>query len=283
MEFIKKHKLFTIIVIISMFFIFLIGASYEKEKVTFVEDGVAIALNPLQNVVYKFNYKVKDNFKFLFDYKEVKKENEELLKANKEFKRYELQNKLLEKENKRLREMLNFVKSSTEEYEYIGCDIIGISGNSFFDGFEINKGTKEGIKKRMVAITADGLVGQVTSVGTNWSIVQTLANENIAVAGYIERTSVNNGIVKGDKRDDNELFCKIEIPTLEADIKEGDVVLTSGIGKIYPKGIEIGKVIQIIEDKGKVSKYGLIEPYVDINKLEEVFIVIPKEIREVEY
>ncbi|KYH34478.1 cell shape-determining protein MreC precursor [Clostridium tepidiprofundi DSM 19306] len=283
MRFVDKHKLSIITACLSLVFIVLINYSANSERVTFVEDGTAVILNPVQGILYKLNVNIKETFGFLFNYKRVKEENKRLKEINNKLQRFEIENKLLKKENNRLRKMLNFIQSSTEDYKYIGCDIIGISGNSFFDGFIINRGSKDGIKKRMVAVTADGLVGQVTAVGTNWAIVQTLSNENIAVAGYVERNSFNNGIIKGYKDDDNKLLYRIEIPTLESDIKVGDVILTSGIGRIYPKGIKVGKVINVIDDKGQISKYGIIKPYVDINRLEEIFIVIPKEERNVKY
>lgn len=282
MEFIKKNKLLVVICVLTIGFLVLIAYTSQKEEVCFLENGVGVTINPAQGIVYKVCNNIKSSFDFIKNYDEVKQENEELRKKKSEMARNAIENKLLKKENEKLRAMLDF-KETRSEYDYIGCDVIGIRGNSFVDGFIINRGTKDGIKKTMVAVTADGLVGQVTSVGSNWAIVQTLANENIRVAGYVERTSENNGMVSGYKDDDNNLLAKIEIPTLESTLKKGDIILTSGIGQIYPKGIRIGEVIEVEEEKGKVAKRGIIKPYVEINKLEEVLIVIPKETREVIY
>ena len=60
-------------------------------------------------------------------------------------------------------------------------------------------------------------------------------------------------------------------------VKEGDIILTSGLGYFYPKGLRIGEVISVSEDKVKVNKSAIIKPYVDFNKLEELFIIIPKD------
>lgn len=282
MRFIRKNKLLILIVVLSIGFLILIARSAQEENMSALENGVGVPVNSIQGVVYKACNKVRGSFDFLVNFKEIKKENEELKKMKSEMESNAIENKLLKKENEKLRAMLNF-KESRSEYSYEGCDIINVSGNSFLDGFVINKGTTDGIKKRMVAITAEGLVGQVTSVGVNWAIVQSLANENIKVAGYVERTSENNGMVSGYRDDNNNLLAKIEIPTLQSTLKVGDIILTSGIGEIYPKGIKIGEVIEVNEDIGKVSKVGIIKPYVDINKLEEVLIVIPKEIRDIKY
>lgn len=66
-------------------------------------------------------------------------------------------------------------------------------------------------------------------------------------------------------------------------VKEGDVILTSGSGNIYPKDIKIGEVIGVTEDKVKLMKVAIVEPYVDYNKLEELMVIVPKDKREIKY
>ncbi|SHI02648.1 rod shape-determining protein MreC [Clostridium collagenovorans DSM 3089] len=283
MKFLKKNKLAILIVVLSIGFLVLIGTSTKSPNTNLAENGIGAVLNPIHRVLYKVGTKVRSSFSFITNFKEVKNENNELKDQNRELKNKALGYDILKKENDRLRSMLNYVESSSNDYSYIGADIIGISGNSFLDGFIINHGSDNGIEKGMVAMTGEGLVGQVTSVGSNWAIVQSLSNENIAVAGYVERVSENNGIVKGYRDDNNRLLAQIEIPSLESEIQKGDIILTSGIGGIYPKGLKIGEVIEVTENKADISKTGIIKPYVDINKLEEIFIVIPKEKREVKY
>lgn len=277
-----KNKLAVVIIILSVTFLSLIGYSVNREKMSFVENGVGTTINSVQGIFYKGFYKIKNSFKFITNISKVKTDNEELRKANSEFQTKALEYDTSIKENARLRKMLDFSKQ-TEKYKYVGADIIGVSGNSFSDGFIINKGTNKGIKKRMVAITGDGLVGQVTSVGDNWAIVQCLSNENIAVAALVQRTRDNKGIVKGYKDENNKLLAEIQRLSLDSSIKKGDVIVTSGLGAIYPAGIRIGKVLSVYEDKGEVMKGAIIEPYVDFAKIEEVFIVIPKENREIKY
>lgn len=277
-----KNRLAVVIIILSVTFLSLIGYSANREKMSFVENGVGVTINSVQGLFYGGFYKVRNSFKFITNFSDVKKENDELKKANSEFKIKALEYDTSIKENERLRGMLKF-SDQRAEYNYIGANIIGLSGNSFSDGFYINKGENKGIKKRMIAMTGEGLVGQVTSVGSNWSIVQCLSNENIAVAGLVERTRDNNGMVKGYKDENNKLLAQIEGLSLDSAIKKDDVIVTSGLGRIYPARIRIGKVLSVYSDKGKVMKSAIIEPYVDFTKIEEVFIVVPKDTREIKY
>ena len=277
-----KNKLAVVIIILSVTFLSLIAYSAGRQKMSFVENGVGVTINSVQGLFYVGFNKIKSSFKFITNISDVKVQNEELLKAN-----MELQNKVLEydnlkQESERLRTMVNFSKAR-DEYNYVGADIIGISGNNFLDGFIINKGENKGIKKRMIAMTGEGLVGQVTSVGNNWAIVQCLSNENIAVAALVQSTRDNNGIVKGYKDENNRLLAEIQRLSLDSGIKVGDVIVTSGLGGIYPAGIRIGSVLSVHEDKGEVMKSAILEPYVNFAKIEEVFIVVPKEDREIKY
>jgi len=249
---------------------------------SFVENGVGVTINSVQGLFYNGFYKIRDSFKFITNFSEVKKENEALKKSNSEYQSKALEYDVLKKESERLRSMLNF-STQRDEYNYVGANINGLSGNSFSDGFIINKGENKGIKKGMVAITGEGLVGQITSVGNNWSIVQSLSNENIAVAALVQRTRDNNGIVKGHKDKNNKFLAEIDRLSLDSGIKKGDVIVTSGLGGIYPPGIRIGNVMSVHEDKGEVMKSAIIKPYVDLEKIEEVFIVVPKETSEVKY
>ena len=282
MKFWKKNKLIIIIICLCIGFFALIGYTSKRSNINFAGNGVGIILNPIQELFYKVNSKIKNTVSFAFNFSKVKDQNEELKKENAKLKNSIIDYENIKKENKRLRKMVSY-ENENDKYKYIGCSVLGIAGNSYLDGYIINKGTNDGISKRMVAITSEGLVGQVTSVGSNWSIIQTLGNENISVAGFNQRSQEANGIVKGYKDDSNNVLAKMETSNLEADIKEGDTILTSGLGQIYPKGILIGKITKIIEDKGQFVKYGIIKPAINMSKLEEVFIVVPKDKRQVKY
>jgi rod shape-determining protein MreC len=277
-----KNKLAVIVILLSVSFLGLIGYSVQKDKMFMVENGVGSAINSVQGVVYKIGSKIKGSFSLVLNIGNIKSENEELKEQNEKLKFNATQNELLRKENDRLRDMLNFADIN-KQYNYIGVDILGLVGNNFLDGYVINKGEKDGIKKGMIAIEGEGLVGQVTSVGSNWSIVQSLCNENMAVAGYVLSTEESNGIVKGYKGNEDKFLAEITGLSLDSKIKEGDTILTSGLGKVYPKGIKIGEVLEVYEDRAKVVKSAIVKPAVDFNKVEQLVIIVPKEERDVKY
>lgn len=277
-----KNKLAVTIVVLSVSFLILISYSVKREKVSVVENGVGVTLNTIQYGAIKAGNTIKGSLSFILNFTNVKKENEELKQENDK-----LQNELVEynsalSENQTLKDDLNF-KNQRSEYNYVGCNVIGKSGGNFLDGFIIDKGQKDNIKKGMVVITSKGLVGQVTSTASNWSIIQSISNENIAVSGMVETANETNGIIKGYKDENNKLLAKLYYLPLDSNIKKGDVILTSGFGNLYPKGIRIGEVTDIEEDKGKIMKNAVIQPYVDFNTLQQVLVVIPKDLRDIKY
>lgn len=276
-----RNKLAVTIVLLSVTFLILISQSVKRSNISFAENGVGVTLNSVQSVFYGINSKIRNSLSFIFNISNIKAENDQLIKKNSELESKALDYDALKNENDRLRNALNFTSQRTE-YNYVGCDIIGKSGGSFLDQFVLNKGSKDGIAKGMIAITDQGLVGQISSVGTNWSVIQSLANENLAVSGMVESTGENSGIVKG-YISDSKFLAKLDYLPIDSKIKNDDVIMTSGLGGIYPKGIRIGYVTSVQEDQGRVVKVAVIQPYVDLNKIQEVIVVIPKNKLEVKY
>lgn len=277
-----KNKLAATVIVLSVAFLGIIIYTMNNEKKDAVSSSLGSAINPLQKVVYTIGDRIKESLDFFLNFSNVKNENKDLTKENTELKNKLLEYDKLKEENDRLREVLNF-KNSKDNYEYIGTEIIGYSGESFSDGYIIDKGENDGLKKDMVVISDKGLVGQVTSTGSNWAIVESLLNENIAVSVMVNSTRETTGILKGYVTRTNNGLTKVTNLPLDSEIKEGDVILTSGLGQIYPKEIRIGEVISVESDEIKVMKTAIVKPYVDFNKLEELFVIVPKETREVKY
>lgn len=277
-----KNKLAVTIIVLSVSFLGLIAYTVKKDNRSIIESGAGSTLNPVQSLLYKGTNRIKETLDFFLNFSEVKAQNKELINKNQELEDELTTYSDLKEENDRLRQVLNFTEERNN-YNYIACDIIGNSGGSFLDGYIVNKGTNDNIQKGMIVIAAQGLVGQVTSVGNNWSIVQSLVNENIAVSVMVESTRDATGYIKGFKDSQNRNLAKVYDLPMDSEVKEGDVIVTSGVGMLYPKEIRIGEVTSVEEDKIMVMKSAVVKPYVDFNKLEELFIVSPKDTREIKY
>ncbi|MBS6183630.1 MAG: rod shape-determining protein MreC [Clostridium celatum] len=270
-----KNKLAVTIVVLSVAFLGIIIFSLKSNS-SIISSGVGSVISPLQKIVYNANDKIKGSFDFFINFSKVKQENEELAAKN-----AELENKLIEynrmkEENTTLREMFDYSQAN-KNYNYLGCNIVGYSGGNISNGYIIDKGTNDGVKKDMIVITPAGLVGKVTKSESNYSIVQTILNENIAVASMVESTRETTGILQGITDSKNKNLTMLSNIPIDSEIKEGDVILTSGLGGMYPQEIRIGEVVSVEVDSVGIMKKAIVKPYVDFNKLEGLFVVVPKE------
>ena len=277
-----KNKLAVTIIVLSVAFLGLIINSLENVEKDAVSSGIGSAINPLQKTIYSITDGIKGTLDFFLNFSEVKEENIKLTKENIELKNELLEYETLKEENDRLKEILNYTDSKND-YNYIGCEIIGYSGESFLKGYIINKGENDGLQKDMVVISNKGLVGKITSTGSNWAIVESILSENIAVSVMVNSSRENIGILRGYLSGSNKAITEISNIPMDSNIKEGDTIVTSGLGEVYPKEIRIGEVIKIETDEIKVTKTAIVKPYVDFDKLEDLFIVVPKDTREVKY
>ena len=277
-----KNKLAVTIVLLSVAFCGMIIYSLQSDA-NGISSSVSTVVSPLQKIVYNINSRVKETVDFFLNFSEVKLENEELKKKNTKLANELIEYESLKDEVERLREALNFTESKNN-YKYVGVNIIGYSGNSLSDGYIIDKGSNDGIDKNMVVVSSKGLVGKVTKVASSFAIVQSILNENIAVAVMDQQTREATGVLQGlsDKKDNN-MTVVYNLP-ISSDVKEGDIIITSGLGKIYPKEIPVGTVVSVEEDNVRVMKSAVVEPFVNFNEVEELFVVIPNSnIDEIEY
>lgn len=276
-----RNKLAVTIVVLSVAFFGIIIFTLKKES-SGIASGVGTVVSPLQKIVYKVNDNVKSSVDFFLNFAKVKEENENLKAENLELKNQLIEYSRMKEENVRLREVFNYAESKSK-YNYVGVDIVGYSGGNISDGYIIDKGTKDGVEKDMVVVSAEGLVGKVTRAETNYSIVQSVINENIAVSIMVESTRETTGILRGVTDSKNRNLTKIYNLPIDSEIKEGDVILTSGLGMVYPKEIRVGEVLSVETDSVRVMKNAIVKPYVDFNKLEELFIIIPNDKIEMKY
>ncbi|WP_297634075.1 rod shape-determining protein MreC [uncultured Clostridium sp.] len=279
---VRKNKLAVTVVVLSVVFLALISWSFKSSQENIISNGAGAALNPIQKITYTINSKIKGFVDLCLNFTEVKDQNVQLEAENAQLKNQLLQYSGLEAQNDQLRKVLNF-ETENSEYNYIATHIIGYSGGNILDGYIIDKGTDSGIKKGYVVIAPNGLVGQVTSVGSNWATVQSILNENIAVAVKVQNTNDNTGILRGVRQNQTTANAEVENIAMDSNIKAGDTIVTSGLGGIYPQNILIGTVQSVSTDNVNIMKTAIIKPAVNFNQIDSLFVVAPKNTRDINY
>ena len=276
-----KNKLTVTVIVLSVAFLGLITATASRNTKG-IEGIAGDTLNPIQKVAYNMNRGLKDFVDIILNFSSVRAENKALSRENDQLKNKIAESADLEEENERLKSLLD-LKDRNANYDYIATNIIAYAGDGVIDGYIGEKGKNDGIEKNMVVISSGGLVGQVSSVANNWSIVQTIVNENINVSVMDEKNRINTGILQGYTTNTNEYLLKVSNFPMDSDVQEGDEIITSGLGMLYPKEIRVGEVVSVEEDKVKVMKTAIVKPSVDFNKLEELCIIAPKDTTDIKY
>jgi len=171
-------------------------------------------------------------------------------------------------ENIRLKNILSLKTKSS--FKLIAARVIARAPDSWSSSLVIDKGSYHGIRRGMSVITYLGLVGRIIETTNSTSKVMLLSDPNLGVSSLIQR-SRQEGLICGTLG--NNLIMKY-LPE-EADIRLEDIVVSSGLNNTYPKGILIGRVIEIGREFSGLSRYCVIKPAVNPSNIEEVLVVIP--------
>ena len=174
-------------------------------------------------------------------------------------------------ENVRLRELLSY-KQTAKQFDLLAARVIGRDASLWTSTIIIDRGAQDGVRENMPVVTGKGLVGHVTEVAPISSKVQLILDARSSVGTLIQRSASRvTGIVVG-AADNPYMPQMVNIPR-NADIEDGDIVITSGFGGVYPKGLTVGRVSSQRSDDSGLLKIAVIEPSVDFQRLEDVAVI----------
>ena len=265
----KKTGIIGVIITVIILIAIVVLSNTDLNKVSFIENIFSSIAMPIQNGLTYLKNKIEGNDSFFTDVKNLETENEELKKKNSELEQSLRELEIIKSENETLKEYVN-LKDKYLEYKTLPAYIINKNINNYEKTIVINVGSKNGIKPKMTVIADKGLVGYVVSTTENTSKVQTIIDSATSVSSIIS-TSKEAIIVSGTLENNYTLKASY-IPT-DATLLENDNVETSGIGGIYPKGIHIGTIKQIVNTKNNIDRYAYIETAVDFSKLQTVLVI----------
>ncbi len=202
---------------------------------------------------------------------QLKAENEQLRKELDDRNQKLVDHYKIKAENEQFRQYLELKKDNTD-FKFTEATRIVNSPEEYFYGFTIDKGSLQGVAAGDPVITASGLVGYVTEVGATYARVKTILDASISVGAHDVRTR-DGGVVSGTLELSDQGLTKMRYISNQHQMQVDDLVITSGLGGIYPYGLVIGKIKEIKPEEHSISLYALIEPVVDIQKVTDVFVI----------
>ena len=263
MDGVSKTKSFLIALAIIIGLIFLNLPSVANK----IKNFFYSVSSPIQGNFDQFVKQTKNSWEFLKSLREISKENIELEEKIKELTAQKVELEEIEKENELLRSYLDL-----PVYQRYQIDLTNIIGRGF-QGLEkyilLDKGRLAGIEKNMPIIVFENiLIGKVVEVFDDFSKILLISSPNSKIPALLQK-SRTEGLIRGIKAN----ILSMDLVPRDAKVEEGWTVITSGIGGVFPKGLLIGKISKIESPENEMFQKILVEPAIDIEELERVFII----------
>lgn len=230
---------------------------------------VRTVLSPVQKLFGSIYSAVDSRLEVYRDHERVLAENEALWLEVQKLRASLVENEELAAENARLRELLGY--SEEAPYELAAARVVARDRERWRDCIVIDKGTAHGVEKNAAVLGPYGIVGRVTSASLHSSAVMLISDPQSALSGRVQESRALVS-VEGSSRPDGLL--KFECLESGDRVKVGDLVITSGLGGVFPPGLVVGRVHSVEKDFYGISDTGLLTPASNLMSVESVFVVI---------
>jgi len=263
----SQARKFIVPILIFLLALSLISANlHSRENMSFFESVVVGIASPVQKVLRGIIGGVGDAWRGYFYLVGLRQENEALRKELQELKLQLNRYREADLANQRLRSLLNFKKSIATPL--MPAQLVAFDPSGWFQTILIDKGRDDGVVQDMAVVSAEGLVGRVIGVSGRHAKVLLMLDANSAVDAFIQRSRAR-GVLVGLGRE----RCLLKYVQRNEDVQVGDQVISSGMGGVFPKGLLLGIVEEVIRGSSGLFQRVEVEPAVDFSRLEEVMVV----------
>ncbi len=242
-----------------------------RDRVTQLESAVGRVIVPVYKTMTNIGNVVSSKINPILNVWRIKDENELLHiendKLKKEIMRLTLDQKMYQ-ELKKLKKSLHYVDRQHEQ-NYVSSSVIAKDTGNWYSMFIIDVGIEQGIYKNSTVINSDGLIGIVYEAGDNYAKVVSIIDNSSRVGFEMKRLEEPaDGIIIGSV----EGSVQGELFDPKAKVKVGEEIITSGVG-IFPKGIPVGKISKVIDDKDSLLTKIIVEPSVNFRRIDKVMVI----------
>lgn len=241
---------------------------HSRENMSFFESLVVGITSPVQKVVRGIIGGIGNVWRGYFDLLGAQKENEVLRRELHELKLQVNRYREADLANQRLRALLNFKKSIATPL--LPAELVAFDPSGWFQTILIDKGSSDGVAQDMAVVSAEGLMGRVIGVSSHHAKVLLILDANSAVDALIQRSRVRGVLVGLGGRD----LCLLKYVQRNEDVQVGDQVISSGMGGVFPKGLLLGTVQEVVRGSSGLFQRVEVEPAANFSRLEEVMVVI---------
>jgi rod shape-determining protein MreC len=230
-------------------------------------EGIATVAAPVQMAFARVHRGAASLWAGYLDWKHLRAEVARLRAETVALRLRQLRQEALEAENQRLRTLATLRERLPERT--LGAEVVARDWNGFTRGLTIDRGRVDGAERLAAVIVTSGVVGRVAVLRRQSAVVQVLTDPASSIGGVVLRTR-GQGLVEGVAGG----RLRIKMAVSEEALQPGDLVVTSGIGELFPKGLPLGRVLRVHSPTG-LFRTAELEPAVDLTSVEEV-LVLPR-------
>ncbi len=268
-----------LLIVLTVICLILVGVSGMFKKATKPFSMiVGTFIIPMQNGINSIGTWFDDYFDSFESMKELREENKKLTEKVNELTQA---NESLSFDKTELEELrtLYSLDQQYKDYKKVGARVISSGGHNWYKNFLINKGSKDGIKVNMNVLAGSGLVGIVTEVGSNYAKVETIISDGSSVSA-MSLSTLDTCVIKGNEQSISEDgWIDVAYISKDAEMKAGDVLVTSNISSKYLAGLRIGSIRDIKMDSTNLTKSAHVTPVADFQHIKDVLVIL--ELKEV--
>lgn len=218
---------------------------------------------------------VGDFFSNIFDFSTKKSLQAEIDDLNEKLAKLKTESQISDdvaSENKELRSLLELKDEYSSTWVTVAAEVTGRDADNWYEKLTINKGSADGITENMAVVNEDGLIGKTVNVTENTSDVLLIIDSSGSLGGMLQESSIE-GVLQGIGGGKG-LITMTKLP-YNADIQLNDVVVSSGVGGVFPAGILVGTVIKVNTSSDGLSKEAIVEPYSNFDDIKFVLVIHP--------
>ena len=263
----RRYTLLVLIVIILLSALILMSLRVKQRKgVDFLDALLIEFCSPFQKASTFVIKTVRGAFQEYLFLVHLQRENGMLKQRVAELQKENHQMKEMAIANERLQKLLQFREKISSSV--IAAEVIGQDPSSWFKSVTLNKGEKDGVRKGMAVISGEGVIGQILKTAPDYATVLLITDYNSAIDSIVRRTRAK-AIVEGK----GENRCLLKYLLRADDVIVGDIVVTSGLGGNFPKGLMVGEIKRVDKRGHGIFQHAELVPSVDLTKLEEVLVI----------
>ena len=245
-------------------------SSLERDRLTLLEGSLRDVLAPAEKGITLVVNKGVGWLAAVKDYGRLQAENQALKQQVDALQAATVQMEEYRQENNRLRALLNYKAANQQAFTFTAAPVIGRNPNNWYHTITLGLGSDAGLKKDQVVVTSQGVVGRIIAVSSRTAEVLLILDREGAIGGMIQ-VNRTPGIVEGSP-DYRGYLQMVHVPR-DAQILPNQVVITSGLGGIFPRGLLLGTVIKTLPEPDGLMQRAIIAPAVDFERLEDVLVI----------